>query len=211
MSRDWLILLEKYLKEENVSRETLAKISVYLQLLDKWNKRINLISKCDVQLLIRRHVLDSLQLADLLKGQEDFVDMGSGGGFPGIIIAAATNIPGYLVESDKRKVIFLREVIRQTRLNLHVYHGRLEDCQLSPVSTITARALASLNKLIEWGKPLLKPDGFGLFLKGRKCDVEIHNAMEIWQCDIEKIPSHIDDDGVIVRVSHIEGKIGQRK
>ena len=185
-----------------VSRETEERLRAYMALLKKWNERINLVSPKDMDNLWERHILDSLQLVPLVKGRRQFVDMGSGGGFPGIVVGIAADIPGVLIESDQRKSAFLREAARITGARLSVLPCRLDRVELEPAPVVTARALAPLEKLLEWARPLLEPDGVGLFLKGRQAEQEIEEAARTWRFDVRTRPSKTSPDGVILEVSN---------
>ena len=186
----------------HVSRETEERLHAYMALLRKWNERINLVSPKDMDNLWERHILDSLQLVPLIKGRRQFVDMGSGGGFPGIVVGIAADIPGVLIESDQRKSAFLREAARVTGARLSVLPCRLDRAEVAPAPVVTARALAPLEKLLEWARPLLEPDGVGLFLKGRQAEQEIEEAARTWRFDVRSWPSKTSPDGVILEVSN---------
>ena len=133
----------------DVSRETQERLEVFVALLKKWNTRINLVSSGDIQKIWERHILDSVQIVPLLRGQKHFIDMGSGGGFPGVVIGLVTGIPGILIEAHQKKVAFLREAIRVTEANLTVIGERLERVKIDPAPVVTARALAPLKKLLK--------------------------------------------------------------
>lgn len=186
----------------SVSRETEERLLAYAALLKKWNERINLVSPKDIDNLWKRHILDSLQLVPLIKGHKQFVDMGSGGGFPGIVVGIAADIPGVLIESDQRKSAFLREAARITGAKITVLPCRLDQAEVAPAPVVTARALAPLDKLLEWARPLLEPDGIGLFLKGRQAEQEIEDAARTWRFDVRSWPSKTSPDGVILEVSN---------
>lgn len=190
------------IENDHVSRETEERLHVYMALLRKWNERINLVSPKDMDNLWERHILDSLQLVPLIKGRRQFVDMGSGGGFPGIVVGIAADIPGVLIESDQRKSAFLREAARVTGARLSVLPCRLDRAEVAPAPVVTARALAPLEKLLEWARPLLEPDGVGLFLKGRQAEQEIEEAARTWRFDVRSWPSKTSPDGVILEVSN---------
>ena len=190
------------IENDHVSRETEERLHAYMALLRKWNERINLVSPKDMDNLWERHILDSLQLVPLIKGRRQFVDMGSGGGFPGIVVGIATDIPGVLIESDQRKSAFLREAARVTGARLSVLPCRLGRAEVAPAPVVTARALAPLEKLLEWARPLLEPDGVGLFLKGRQAEQEIEEAARTWRFDVRSWPSKTSPDGVILEVSN---------
>ncbi len=120
------------IENDHVSRETEERLHAYMALLRKWNERINLVSPKDMDNLWERHILDSLQLVPLIKGRRQFVDMGSGGGFPGIVVGIAADIPGVLIESDQRKSAFLREAARVTGARLSVLPCRLDRAEVRP-------------------------------------------------------------------------------
>ncbi len=185
-----------------VSRETGERLACYAELLQKWNPRINLVSPRDIENLWERHILDSLQLLPLLKGHKRFTDMGSGGGFPGVVLGIAADIPGVLIEADQRKAAFLREAARVSGARREVVASRLEQAQVPPAPVVTARALAPLSRLLEWAFPLLEAGGRCLFLKGQQAAQEIREAEQDWRMDIRTYPSQTASDGVILEVSN---------
>lgn len=188
----------------NVSRETTQRLATYVELLLRWNKTINLISRRDEPTVWTRHVADSLALIPHLPADiSHIIDIGSGGGFPGIVLAIATMKPFHLIESDQRKAAFLREAARATGANITVHAKRVEDAKPPPASVITARALAPLPLLLEWATPLLLPDGCCLFPKGRSVDDELTQARGGWHMHITKIPSALDPEACILKVSEI--------
>lgn len=192
--------MHKWPEGVHVSRETEEKLFAFVSLLEKWNPRINLVSSKDIENVWSRHVLDSLQLVPLIQGQSRFIDMGSGGGFPAVVVGIATGIPGVLIESDQRKAAFLREVARLTQTNLEVLPCRLESVKVQPAPVVTARALAPLVKLLEWTHPLLQPEGKAIFLKGQQAVQEIQDAEQVWQMDVQAYPSQTSSDGMILEV-----------
>ena len=131
----------------DVSRETSRRLDVFAELLQRWNQRINLVSPRDLPHLWDRHVTDSLQLLDELPPGAPFVDLGSGGGFPGLVLAIANDSPVTLVEADQRKASFLREAARATGTTANVIARRIEQADLPPTRYLTARALAPLPRL----------------------------------------------------------------
>ena len=153
----------------DVSRETSERLEVFANLLLRWNTRINLISRADAQQLRGRHIADSLQLADLMpEGIARAIDLGSGAGFPGLILAIATGVHFDLVESDQRKAAFLREAIRLTAAPAQVHACRIEALALAPAPLVTARALAPLAPLLGLATPLLASGRRLLVSEGRK-------------------------------------------
>jgi len=186
-----------------VSRETLDRLVVFADLLTRWNDKINLISPRDVPQLWERHIKDSLQLTADLGDGGPFIDLGSGGGFPGLILSIATGSPVTLVEADHRKASFLREAARATGAAATVCTRRIEDASLDPVAFVTARALAPLPKLLDWASRLLLPTGQCLFLKGRSVEDELTAAAREWHMTVFRRPSVSDPEGVILKLSEI--------
>ncbi|MCE2565412.1 16S rRNA (guanine(527)-N(7))-methyltransferase RsmG [Komagataeibacter sp. FNDCF1] len=188
----------------DVSRETHARLERYADILLRWNQKINLVSPHDLPHLWSRHMADSLQLAELIPpGGVSLVDMGSGGGFPGLVIACATDACVTLIESDQRKAAFLREAARVAGVQVTVCAQRLEKADVQPAQVVTARALAPLPLLLEWGSRFLRPDGFCLFLKGRSAEEELTTARAGWHMATTRIPSRTNADGVILELSDI--------
>lgn len=190
--------------EMHVSRETKERLEAFVALLEKWNPRINLVSSRDMAFVWDRHVRDSLQIAPLVQGASSFIDLGSGGGFPGVITAIATNVPGTLIESDQRKAAFLREAARVTVAPVKVLAERIEQATPEPAPIVTARALAALPKLLEWTAPLLAKGGKAVFLKGQQAEDELTEARRNWHMGVCIHPSVTSHDGVILEVSNLE-------
>lgn len=191
-----------------VSRETLEKLDLYLALLVQWQPRVNLVGPATRTDPWRRHILDSAQLLPYLpKGP--LLDMGSGAGFPGLVLAilrAAENPspePVHLVESDGRKANFLREVARQTGMDaVQIHNDRMEKLAPFPVAVITARAVAPLRKLLKLASSFMSPETEFLFLKGRKGEEELTEASKDWTMTTERIDSLSDTSGIIF---HLKG------
>lgn len=188
-----------------VSRETEEKLRAYMALLIRWNARINLVAEADPGNLWQRHFVDSLQLVPLLPGYiGPFVDLGSGAGFPGLVLAAATGCEMHLVESDKRKCAFLQEVARMLNLSrVTVHPARIDTARLPPASVITARALAPLPDLLRHAHRILGAGGMAIFPKGRNAAEELTAAAAGWTMRIERFPSVTDPDSTILRLSEI--------
>lgn len=190
----------------NVSRETWEQLRRYIALLQKWQPRINLIGPATLDQLWDRHITDSLQLITLLPAHASrLVDFGSGGGLPGIPLAVAR--PGLevtLIESDKRKAVFLQEVARTLGLNVTVWCRRIENPPhpLSTYDIITARACAPLGQLWHWSQPYLSPDGVCLFAKGRSYRKELAEAKKaaMFACIVHR--SQTDPASAILQLSH---------
>ncbi len=180
-----------------------TRLSRYAELLLRWNARINLVAPGDLEHIWRRHILDSLQLAPLLPAAAArIVDFGSGAGFPGLILAICTEHPVTLIESDTRKVSFLREAARQTETRATILNTRIEQADVA-ADVVTARALAPLEQLLDWAAPCLEPNGFCLFLKGRRVAKELTVARAKWHMTIAQTPSQTSPDGVILTLSGI--------
>lgn len=190
-----------------VSRETLSKIHAFLAVLDVWRERINLIGPGEGRHLWRRHVLDSLQLEKNI-GPSDLrvADLGSGAGFPGLILACAmTERPGAsmtLVEKSPRKSEFLEAAAREVGLPATVLNQRLEDpAPRERFDVVTARALAPLPKLLGYAHGWLKPSGKALLMKGRDTVKELTAARESWTFDLSAGASLSSPEGQILTVS----------
>jgi 16S rRNA (guanine527-N7)-methyltransferase len=189
----------------DVSRETLTRLEIYAALLLKWNRAINLISARDEQHIWSRHIDDALELAPLVPADAAFgVDLGSGGGLPGLVLAIATDRPFHLIEADQRKAAFLREAARATGCTLTVHPIRIEACELSNVPLITARALAPLTTLLGWSAPKLSSTGICLFPKGKTFANELTAAATQWQMRVESLPRRADPSAAILRIRDIQ-------
>jgi 16S rRNA (guanine(527)-N(7))-methyltransferase RsmG len=188
-----------------VSRETEEALRAFVALLLRWNARINLVAERDEAKVWQRHVLDSLQLLPLLPpGTGPMIDLGSGGGFPGIILATATGWPTHLVEADKRKAAFLQEAARHLCLSqVQVHAERIETAALPRAAVLTARALAPLPVLLGHAHRLLAPGGVALFPKGRGAEDELTAAARGWTMRAERFPSRTDPAATILRLSEI--------
>jgi 16S rRNA (guanine(527)-N(7))-methyltransferase RsmG len=187
-----------------VSRETSSRLAAYADLLLHWNRAINLIGRADEERLARRHIFDALQMMSLVIGRPAYAtDLGSGAGFPGLILAIATGIHFHLVESDVRKAAFLREAAREVKAPVTVHSGRIETTRILPSALVTARALAPLPKLLCLTIPFLAPGGICLFPKGKGVDAELTEAAMQWNMKVERFPSQVDSSGTILRISEV--------
>lgn len=186
-----------------VSRETLARLELYADLLRKWQKAINLVSNASLGDLWRRHMWDSAQLLPHIPtGARSLIDLGSGAGFPGLVLAIMGVEGVVLVEADKRKCAFLREAARVAGAAVIIHDRRIEDLgdEIPPADVITARAVASLPLLLDRIKLYMIPNTVCLFHKGQNVDAELAEIRQSWAGDIEKIPSVTDAGGVIIRI-----------
>lgn len=191
-----------------VSRETRDRINHFHALVVKWNPKINLVASSTLEDFTTRHVEDCLQLAELAKADSgDWVDMGSGGGFPGIVVAIAaadTSLKITLMESDLRKTAFLRTAARELGLgNVQVVAERIEISAPSLADHISARALAPLPKLLGMVHRHLKPSGTAWLMKGRSWREECEQASAIWQFDSTAFPSRTDPEAAILKITGV--------
>lgn len=188
----------------NVSRETLARLEVYAALLEKWNRMINLVGRGTLDDLWRRHMLDSAQLLPLIPlTARNLVDLGSGAGFPGMVLAIMGVKDVHLIESDKRKCAFLGEVARQTGTSVTIHATRIDQVPAVKADVITARALATLPELLDLADKFTSRHSILLFLKGRRVDEELTRAYERWNMRVRQIPSLTDSGGLILCVEAI--------
>nr|WP_236262471.1 16S rRNA (guanine(527)-N(7))-methyltransferase RsmG [Caenispirillum salinarum] len=187
-----------------VSRETLDRLSLYAELLVKWQKKINLVGPATIPDLWRRHMLDSAQLWPRLPaGLPRLIDIGSGAGFPALVLAIMGVPDVHVIESDQRKCTFMREVARQTGAPVTVHTQRIEQVTDLQAPVVTARALAALPKLIDLAAPLLAENGEMLLLKGQNIDEELTQARKIWIFEDTRSPSQSDPSGVVLRLREV--------
>lgn len=188
----------------------MARLEIYVALLRKWQPAVNLVSRDSLADVWRRHLLDSAQLAELVPQDRPvtILDLGSGAGFPGLVLAILESEQGrswsvHLVESDQRKAAFLATVIRETGAAAIVHHQRIETLASMTADVVTARALAPLPQLLDYAVPLLKPGGQCLFLKGAGAEDELTAAHKTWNMTVDRVPSRSDRTGVILRLMAI--------
>jgi 16S rRNA (guanine527-N7)-methyltransferase len=194
------------LAEFDVSRETAARLDRFVALLLDWQAKTNLIGPSTVASLWRRHIGDSLQLLPLAPASSRvWTDLGSGAGFPGLVIGCAiAGIGGarvHLIESNAKKAAFLREAGRETAAPVTVHATRIEDMEVLPAADIvTARALAPLDQLLRLAAPMLTKGAQGLFMKGQDIERELTQATKRWSIDADIVPSRTSTTGRILRV-----------
>ena len=199
----------EFQKAANVSRETLERLHAFADLLRKWNRRINLVSRRGLDDLWRRHMLDSIQLYRLYEIDEvheassPWLDLGSGAGFPGLVLAIAGIRDVHLVESDGRKCAFLGEVARVTGAEVTVHNERIETLAPQGARTISARALAPLPRLLPLAYRHMVPNGQIILLKGQDVDAELTEAAKCWKMSVRRIPSITDGSGSILQLTEI--------
>jgi 16S rRNA (guanine527-N7)-methyltransferase len=187
--------------------EVETKLAVFQDLLLRWNTRINLIAdrEATAEAVRTRHIADSLQLLSLIPaGDEALADLGSGGGFPGLVLAIAITRPVHLVESDRRKAAFLTEAAARLGLShVRVHAARIEAVSLPPIAVVTARALAPVADLLPQIARLLTPGGCAILPKGRTAEAELTAALPDWTLQVERFASRTDPHATIFRLSDI--------
>ncbi len=197
---------EEFAAATNVSRETLDRLRLYASLLAKWQRALNLIGKSTAADVWERHFLDSAQLYPLLSEKAGLVDFGSGAGFPGAVLAAMGARDVHLVESDSRKCAFLREIDRQLALGMTIHESRIDHLTPWKASSVTARALAPLPKLLDMAEDFLEPETVILFPKGESVDQELTEALKGWNMTVERLASRTSPTSVILRLTRVERK-----
>ena len=200
-----------------VSRETEARLDRFIDLLQTWQAKTNLVSPSTLPTLWSRHVSDSLQLLALVPAARIWVDFGSGGGFPGMVLACAlADTPGalvHLIERNGKKAAFLREALRVTGAAAAIHLADIEDTVdrlAGPVDCVTARAVAPLHQLISFAEPLIKRGAKALFLKGQDVEVELTEATKYWKIEPRLHSSRTGGHGWIVELDHIERRLPVR-
>jgi 16S rRNA (guanine527-N7)-methyltransferase len=196
---------ESFSVAASVSRETMERLCAYEALLLKWQKSINLVSSATLTHLWQRHMWDSAQLAALAPPDaRRWVDLGSGAGFPGIVVALLLrDRPGFqmdLIESDHRKCAFLSESVRVTGAPVRVHPQRIESVMLEPADVISARALAPLTQILAWALPFWGKATIGLFPKGRSATDELTESRKDWIFEAEAIASQSDPSGSVLKL-----------
>ncbi len=196
-----------------VSRETFQRLDIIVQQLLKWQPRINLVAPSTLPEVWQRHIADSLQLVPLAGDVQRWIDLGSGGGFPGLVVAAVlADRPGFrmvLVESVGKKCAFLRETARIAGLPVDVVQGRIESVVAGlpgQFDIVSARALASLDALLGLSEPLLTAGARGLFPKGQDVDDELLVATKSWNLSADLIHSQTEAGAAIVVVTSASRK-----
>lgn len=188
----------------------MARLERYAALLEKWNPKINLVARSTLKDLWDRHFVDSAQVfAHAPDGAKSWVDLGSGGGFPGLVIAilAAEKAPDMqvtLVESDTRKSAFLRTVIREAGISARVIDDRIEKIPPLQADVVSARALADLTTLLGFAAHHLAKGGIALFPKGVNWEKEVSEARQKWRFGCERFTSETDAAAVVLRIEGIE-------
>ena len=202
-----------------VSRETEQRLKLYLTLLQKWQASINLVAPSTMSDAWERHIVDSLQFYFLHPNARHWIDIGSGGGFPGLVTAiclaekseAASAGCVELIESNGKKCAFLKAVVRETGLResglqIHVHQSRIENAlpRLERPDIISARALSSLDQLLSMTSCHLRDGAIGLFAKGRQVEDEVEEAKKSWRFDVTTHPSVVAHDSSVLEIKGLE-------
>lgn len=192
----------------DVSRETIDKLRAFEDLLRKWTRKINLVSQHTLDDLWERHILDSAQVYEIAPHFKRWVDLGSGGGLPGVIIAviAAEKAPDakvHLIESDQRKCVFLRSALRELDVPGEVIAKRIDDVDPMAADIVTARALADLDQLLSFASRHMQSSGTALFPKGARWSEEDQSARSQWSYSCEPITSKTNPEAAILKIKDI--------
>jgi len=194
-----------------VSRETEERLDCFVALLEEWQAKTNLVAPSTLPNLWTRHIADSLQLLPLAPSARTWMDLGSGGGFPGVVLACAfAEMPGatiHLVERNTKKAAFLREALRVTAAPGFVHLSDIEvivDRFAGRIDCVTARALAPLHQLMGFAEPLMTKGAKALFLKGQDVEVELTEATKYWNIESRLHASRTGGHGWIVELDHVE-------
>lgn len=193
------------LVRRRVSRETFEQMEKYVAEFRRWNARINLASKKTLNQIWDRHILDSLQLSDFIHSHISVLDLGSGGGLPGVILAIHDQYQGngshfHLVESDNRKCAFLRQVVHVCALeNISIHSERIEKCAPLKGDMVVARGLTSLSRLLELAERHSK-NGFCIFPKGQNWKNELTEAQKEWDMEYKIHRSVTDSEARLLEI-----------
>lgn len=205
------IFMEDFCKTYNVSRETYSKLERYCQSLTEWQQKFNLVSNSSLADAWNRHFADSVQLFDLIPAKtKTLLDMGSGAGFPGMVLAIIANektpyLKVTLVESVAKKTLYLNHVKEITNTNVEVLNTRVENIR-GRFDVISARAMTALTDLLNYAFPLLSSDGVCIFPKGKSASEEITTAKKMWNFNCKSVSSRTSDDGEILIISNLVKK-----
>lgn len=200
---------ESLKKELNLDQRKIANLVIYADLLKKWQKSFNLISNKTIEDMWFRHFYDSAQLLELVethgpkKLNKIWLDLGSGAGFPGLVIAILGGGRVHLVESNGKKCAFMRTVIREIGVDALVHNCRIEDLEPFNVDIITSRALKSLEKLLDYSKGFVSQKQELWYHKGQDVDEELTRATKYWKMKVDKYPSQTDKTGTILRLRNL--------
>ena len=198
------------LQQYNVSRETAEKLAAFVALLTEWNAKMNLVSKNSLEDVWMRHILDSLQLIKYIPDTaESLLDIGSGAGFPAVVLAIAMqekmpNAKWTLVESITKKTVYLNDICTRLNLkNVRIENNRIENLKLKNINIVTARAVAALDVLCGYVFGFADKKTKCLFLKGKTYPEEVQSAQQRWNFDCNVYPNAYSDDGVLLEISNL--------
>lgn len=201
---------EDFAQDIDVSRETLDKLTLYADELAKWQRAKNLVANSTIDDRWRRHLLDSAQLDGLIRKYFDapikMLDIGSGAGFPGLVLAVMGLGSVELVESNGRKCVFMNQIARQTGAPATAINERIEKLSERAVDVVTSRACAKIEQLLIWAEPFLSPATEMWLLKGEGVEEELTQALASWNMEIERFKSKSSPEGVILRLHAIKKK-----
>lgn len=189
-----------------IDATVLDRLALYLKILEKWQRAINLVGPKTLLDPWRRHILDSAQLAPDINPTDTVADLGSGAGLPGLVLAIMTGATMHLVESDQRKATFLREAARETGTEVTVHTARIEALPPLGADVVTARALAPLTRLLPWVHRHLSPTGRALLLKGAEVDEELTLCGKNWMMDQVHKRSRSDASGTVLIIKNLVPK-----
>ena len=206
---------EDFAARANVSRETLSRFKLYASILDDWNARQNLVSRASLEQLWLRHFWDSAQLAEFIAADAtSLVDLGSGAGFPGLVLAELLrerNIRVVLYESTEKKRDFLNTVAGRLALRVEIRSTRIEQSAAEAFDVITARACAPLSKLLGYAQRFWGDSTVALLLKGQNVGVELTEAHKCWRMSAQQHPSRSSPTGVVLEIRGLESVASDRK
>lgn len=197
-------------RDTDVSRETLDKLVIYADALQKWQKAKNLVANSTLDDRWRRHFLDSAQMFKPMRevfGEKKLtlLDIGSGAGFPGLVLSIMGLGKATMVESNGRKCTFMNQVARQTVANAVICNKRIESAEISePIDVVVSRACAKISQLLEWASPFLQSNVEMWLLKGEGVDEELTQAQASWNMKVERFSSQTSETGVILRLYNIK-------
>ena len=199
---------ETFATETGVSRETLARLDVYAEMLLQWSTRHNLVSRASLARLWRRHFLDSAELLPFIPNDsKSLVDLGSGAGFPGLVLAELLkDRRGFrvvLYEATRKKCQFLSSVAERLELNVEIRNDRIEEAEPARFDVIVARACAPLSVLLGYAHRFWSPRTVGLFHKGQNVGAELTEANKSWSMVVQPHPSRSDPSGVILAIREL--------
>lgn len=201
---------EEFAAATGVSRETLDRLCRYEALLLEWRPRVNLVGRSTLPDLWHRHFLDSAQLFPLLPAKAGLIDLGSGAGFPGAVLAAMGARDVHLIESDGRKCAFLEELNQALDLGMTIHRARIEQMAAWEAPCLTSRALAPLTRLLDWAEAFIGPSTICLFPKGQSVEEELTEASKKWNMTTECLPSRTSPTGTVLRLTGVERKHADR-